>query len=185
MLLAGVDEAGVGPLMGDLVAAAVVLPTEGVEGVADSKKLSAKRRSVLAERVRAAATCAIGSVSAQEIDTHGMAWARRAVFHRALDALSVRPDKIIVDGTLFEPWHDVPYECIPRADATVPAVGAASILAKVERDARVEALCKAQPEMASRYGWAKNKGYPTPQHLNALKEHGATEFHRHSFGPCK
>ena len=185
---AGVDEAGCGALMGDLVAAAVVLPEASIEGLADSKKLTAKRRTRLAATLRASgARIGVGTVKAQEIDQFGMGWARRAVLHRALDALDEPPRDIIVDGDphFFQPYHGIPATCFPRADATEPCVSAASIIAKTERDARIDALSIAQPDLAERYGWKTNKGYPTRAHVEALRAHGATEHHRRSFGPCK
>ena len=187
MPTAGLDEAGCGALMGDLVAAAVVLggDSELVGALRDSKKLTPHRREVLATRIRATCDVGIGSVSPDEIDARGMAWARRVVFHRALDALATAPDALVVDGTIFEPYRDIPHQCVPRADATVPAVSAASIIAKTTRDARVSTLCTEHPDVAARYAWASNKGYPAPQHLGGIRTHGVTEWHRRSFGPCK
>ena len=172
--------------MGDLVAAAVIFPRTEVCGVRDSKSTSDKVRRELASRIRESdAMIGVGSVSPSEIDTYGMGWARRQVFTRALDSLPVLPDEIVVDGTIFEAYKGVKHACIPKADATVPCVSAASIIAKVERDSRVLALCDSRPVLDCVFGWRKNKGYPTQQHTRALKEHGVTDFHRKSFGPCK
>ena len=189
MPLAGLDEAGCGALMGDLVAAAVVLPDDDddvCKDVADSKALPARRRAALSARLleSPAVRVGVGSVTPEEIDARGMAWARRAVFHRALDALGgPPPTRLVVDGTLFEPYRDIPYTCMPKADATVAAVSAASIVAKVERDARVARLCDQHPDLARTYAWPKNKGYPTRAHLDALAAHGPSEWHRQSFRP--
>lgn len=184
--VAGCDEAGCGPAFGDLVAAACVLP-EGhtVEGLADSKKLTERRRQALFQEITAQCAYGIGRVSHTEIDARGLGWARRAVFHRALDDLAERsgsvPDEVIVDGTLYEPWRDVPYRCEPKADATVPCVSAASVLAKVTRDASVHALCDADPTLDERYGLRSNKGYLSKRHLDGLRAHGLTPLHRHSY----
>lgn len=186
VVVAGLDEAGCGPAFGDLVAAACVLPSEsGVAGLADSKKLTPKRRRALYAQITERCGYGLGVVSNAEIDARGLAWARRAVFHRALDDLVERtgrvPDSLVVDGTLFEPWRGVPYECVPRADATVPCVSGASILAKVTRDASIDALCDAHPELDERYGLRSNKGYLAPKHLEGLRAHGRTRWHRHSY----
>ena len=185
---AGLDEAGVGALMHDLVAAAVVLPSDfDVTGVRDSKTLTAARRAKLAERIGASALVGIGRVTAAEIDAIGMGECRRLVHHRALDALPSRPKSIMVDGTLFAPYHDIPYRCEPRADAKYAHVAAASIVAKHTRDTELSTLCDTNPELAELYGWRQNKGYPTGAHRTAIAMHGRTPFHRHSFqlrSPC-
>lgn len=186
--VAGLDEAGCGPAFGDLVAAACVLPDDGaIAGLGDSKKLSAKKRAALYDVVVAACGDAygVGTVTHAEIDARGLGWARRAVFHRALDDLAARwgrvPDALVVDGTLFEAWRGVPYECVPRADATVACVSAASVLAKVTRDAAVVALCDAHPELDARYGVRSNKGYLTKRHVDGLRAHGWSAWHRRSY----
>lgn len=185
-IVAGVDEAGCGPAFGDLVAVACILPTEPqIEGLTDSKKLTDTRRRKLYETITTHCTYGLGVVTNVEIDERGLAWARRAVFHRALDKLMERlgrlPDSIVVDGTLFEPWRGVPYECLPKADLTVPCVSAASIVAKVTRDDSILALCDAHPELDPQYGLRANKGYLAPKHLTGLKLHGFTPWHRRSY----
>lgn len=183
MRVAGVDEAGCGALMGDLVAAAAVLPEGCDVPVADSKTLSAARRTRLYDQLVSTVPHGIGRVSAQEIDALGMARCRRLVLTRALDDLAARheaPEHIIVDGTLFDAWHGVPHECIPKADATHPCVSAASILAKVTRDTELTALVARHPELQN-YGLPRNAGYPTAAHRAALREHGTTQWHRTSF----
>ena len=191
-MLVGVDEAGVGALMGNLVAAAVAFPNddgttmESLPILKDSKKMTPKRRTEAADRLRETVLFGMGIVSNAEIDELGMARCRRLVFTRALDALAeAHPEatfrKIIVDGTLFDGWRGVDYECMPRADATVPQVSAASILAKTCRDAQVNALCEAEPEVARRYAWTSNKGYPSEAHIRAVLEDGRTPHHRRTF----
>ena len=188
MLLCGVDEAGVGPMMGDLVASAVILG-EGVDGsrLMDSKRMRRHAARVEArDHIRETCRVGLGRVSHAEIDQLGMARCRRLVFHRALDDMVAHhpgplPDLIVVDGTLFEPWRGVAYECVVKADATVPAVSAASIVAKCARDESVLALCQEHPEWAERYGWRSNMGYPSAQHRGAILEHGRVAPHRQSF----
>ena len=188
-MIAGLDEAGCGPAFGDLVAAACVLPEapEGrvIEGLADSKKLTPRRRQALYEQIVAHCSYGVGVVTNAEIDAEGLAWARRIVFHRALDDLATRsgvvPDSLVVDGTLFAPWRGVPYECVPQADATVPCVSAASIVAKVTRDGSIGVLCDAHPELDERYGLRSNKGYLAPKHLEGMRAHGFTQWHRRSY----
>jgi ribonuclease HII len=191
-LVVGVDEAGVGALMGVMVAGAVAL-ADGFDttGLCDSKKMSAAARARQCERIRAACHVGVGVVTNEEIDVLGMAKCRRLVLHRAIDALVEASDgarlrHIVVDGTLFEPYGDVPHECVPKADETVPAVSAASIVAKHTRDSLVTDLCAREPQLAERYGWAKNMGYPSPAHLAALRAHGPVPtHHRMSFKPCQ
>lgn len=184
-MLVGLDEAGCGPIFGSLWAAAVHLEAD-VEGLADSKTLSERRREALREAVLRAARYGLGEVTATEIDSLGMAEARRLVFERALDDFAARnhdalPTRLVVDGTIFRPWRDVPYECVPRADATVPCVSAASVLAKTTRDAQVARLCDEDPTLDERYGLRKNKGYPSKGHVDGVRVHGRTAHHRASF----
>lgn len=187
-MIAGVDEAGVGCLMGIMVAGAVVLPPEfDVTPLNDSKKMSEKRREEMAKIIREKAYVGVGVITNTEIDTLGMAKCRRLVFHRALDELAKtsRFDRIIVDGTLFEDYHSIPHECIPKADATVPAVSAASIIAKTFRDDHVMQLCARHPESATLFGWKSNKGYPSATHLQAVRTHGVIpSLYRMSYAPC-
>jgi len=185
-IIVGVDEAGVGSLMGIMVAGAVILPPNfDTSKLFDSKKLSEKKRSVLYEELLKNADVGIGVVTNEEIDFLGMAKCRRLVFHRALDDLDKGADKIIVDGTLFDKYKDMEHECIPKADQTVPCVSAASIVAKHYRDTKILQLCDQEPENAERYDWKNNKGYPAPKHLSAIKEFGVVSHHRKSYGPCK
>ena len=193
-MLAGVDEAGCGALMGDLVAAAVCLPDAfDTTGIADSKRLSAKKRNALCARIRRDAHVGVGVVTLDEINAtcsapgKGFGDVRRLVFQRAVAALvgSVTPTKIIVDGTGFFDGHaDIPFECVARADATYSCVSAASIVAKTLRDEAVLRVCECDAALAERFGWPQNKGYPTAQHLAAIRAHGITAHHRASFGPC-
>ena len=184
----GLDEAGCGPALGSLVASAVRIP-DGltVDGVMDSKKVKNETaRERLFEAILAKADVGIGIVSHAEIDAMGMAEARRLVFERALDDfVASHPDvvieKLVVDGTIFRPWRDVAYECVPGADATVAQVSAASIVAKVTRDRQIHELCDEHPELESRYGLRSNKGYLTRAHIEGIRTYGKTPYHRMSF----
>lgn len=186
-MLCGLDEAGVGSLMSNLVASAVILgESVDVELLRDSKKITnEKKRAAIEKHIMSTCMVGIGIVTNQEIDDLGMADCRRIVFTRALEDLEkntgVRPSKIIVDGTLFKPWKNIPYECIPKADATVPSVSAASIVAKSTRDRHIHDICAYHPEYAKRYGWSTNKGYPSQNHRDAIKLHGRCEYHRKSY----
>ncbi|HHM05260.1 MAG TPA: ribonuclease HII [Gammaproteobacteria bacterium] len=180
--LAGVDEAGRGPLAGAVVAAAVILdPRHPVEGLADSKRLSAVRREALAGEIKARAVAwAVAEASAAEIDRHNILRASLLAMARAVRALSVPPRRVVVDGSQI-PELDCPVTAVVKADQTVPAVSAASILAKVARDAAMRVLDVDYPG----YGFAQNKGYPTRAHLEALARLGPTPWHRRSFAPVK
>ena len=186
MIRVGVDEAGVGPAFGSLWAAAVYIP-EGVriEGLADSKKLTEKRRVRLRHEILQACHVGTGEVTQEEIDRLGLGEARRLVFDRALDSLAPRlsalPDHIVVDGTLFRPWRGVKFACLPRAHHSVPCVSAASIIAKTERDAQVIAQCDSDPDLDARYGLRSNKGYLSKRHVEGIREHGYHALHRRSF----
>jgi len=176
--IAGVDEVGRGPLAGAVVAAAVIFD-DPIEGMADSKVLSAKRRVVLSELIKSKALCyAFGRVEAEEIDCINIHQASLLAMKRAVENLSIRPEYVLVDGK-YCPAIDIPCEAIIKGDALVDVIGAASILAKVVRDDEMQALDKQYPE----YGFAKHKGYPTAFHREALKRFGPCAIHRKSFAP--
>ncbi|WP_129140212.1 ribonuclease HII [Modicisalibacter coralii] len=180
--LAGVDEVGRGPLVGSVVAAAVILdPRRPIDGLGDSKALSEKRRLALDAAIREQALAfAIGEASPDEIDTLNIYHATHLAMRRAVDALSVAAEYLLVDGNRL-PGHHVPGQAVVKGDARHPAIGAASILAKVARDAQMVALDARFPD----YGFARHKGYPTPQHLAALERLGPLAEHRRSFAPVK
>lgn len=182
MLIAGVDEAGRGPLAGDVYAAAVILPDAyDLPGLTDSKKLSAKRRDSLAEGIKSQACAwAIASASVAEIDQLNILQASLLAMQRAITNLSITPDQVQVDGNRC-PILSLPCRAIVGGDRLVAAISAASILAKTARDAALIDLDAQYPE----YGFAQHKGYPTTAHLAALARHGASAVHRHSFKPVK
>ena len=176
---AGCDEAGRGCLAGSVYAAAVILP-DGYDNPSlnDSKRLSAAKRMRLRDEIiRDARAWAIGVVTPQEIDHINILRASILAMHRALDQLQVRPEAIIVDGNRFLPYCDLPYTTIVKGDGKYQAIAAASILAKTYRDEYMERLAQEFP----RYGWQSNKGYPTPQHREAIRQYGVTPYHRKSF----
>ena len=181
-LMAGVDEAGRGPLAGPVVAAAVILDDEHpIAGLADSKVLSEKRREQLFDEIRAKALCCcIAEASVEEIDQLNILQATMLAMRRAVEGLRLKPAKVLVDGNRL-PTLKIPAEAIVKGDAKVQAISAASILAKVHRDR----LCLQWHESHPEYGFAGHKGYPTAEHLQALREHGLTPWHRRSFGPVK
>ena len=181
-LMAGVDEAGRGPLAGPVVAAAVILDDEHpIAGLADSKVLSEKRRELLFDEIRAKALCCcIAEASVEEIDELNILQATMLAMRRAVEGLRLKPAKVLVDGNRL-PTLKIPAEAIVKGDAKVAAISAASILAKVHRDR----LCQQWHESHPEYGFAGHKGYPTAEHLQALREHGLTPWHRRSFGPVK
>ena len=179
-LVAGVDEAGRGPLAGPVVAAAVILDDlKPIQGLNDSKKLSAMRREKLYDEILAKALCcSIAEASVQEIDALNILQATMLAMRRAVDGLRLKPVKVLVDGNRI-PVLDVRAEAIVQGDAKVPAISAASILAKVHRDR----LCKAWHAQYPAYGFDRHKGYGTAEHLQALQAHGPTPWHRLSFAP--
>lgn len=181
-LLAGVDEAGRGPLAGPVVAAAVILDElNPIEGLDDSKKLTARTRERLFDEIRAKALCTcIAQASVEEIDALNILQATMLAMKRAVEGLRLKPAKVLVDGNRL-PRLKVPAEAIVQGDATVQAISAASILAKVHRDRLLATLHEAHPE----YGFDGHKGYPTPEHLEALRRHGACLHHRRSFAPVR
>lgn len=181
-LLAGVDEAGRGPLAGPVVAAAVILDDlQPIHGLADSKKLSPRRREQLYDEIRAKALCcAIAEASVEEIDRLNILQATLLAMRRAVEGLRLKPAKVLVDGNRL-PVLDVLAEAIVKGDALVPAISAASILAKVHRDR----WCASVDAQFPQYGFAAHKGYGTAAHLAALQAHGACPQHRRSFAPVR
>jgi ribonuclease HII len=179
-LVAGVDEAGRGPLAGPVVAAAVILDDhKPIKGLADSKKLTALRRDKLFDEIRAKALCcSVALASVEEIDRLNILQATMLAMQRAVKGLRLKPAKVLVDGNRL-PVLDVVAEAIVYGDALVPAISAASILAKVTRDRMLEELHAQHPG----YGFDRHKGYGTAQHLAALRELGPLPVHRRSFAP--
>lgn len=181
--IAGVDEAGRGPLAGAVFAAAVILdPAKPIAGLADSKVLSEARRDELALLIKrdALAWC-IASASVEEIDKLNILHATMLAMTRAVQGLQPQATRALIDGNRVPKGLPVPGEAIVKGDAKVAAISAASILAKTARDAELVALDALHPQ----YGFARHKGYPTAEHLAALEQHGALPAHRKSFGPVK
>jgi len=178
--IAGVDEVGVGPLAGPLVAAAVILPPEiGLRGVDDSKKLTRAARTRLCEQIKASAVAVgIGVVSVDEVDRLNTFWAAIEAMRRALRALPVSAEHVLIDARRI-PDLDLPQEPLVKGDARSYSIAAASIVAKVERDAIMEALDRDFPQ----YGFAHHMGYGTAEHLDALARYGPCPVHRRSFVP--
>jgi ribonuclease HII len=181
-LVAGVDEAGRGPLAGPVVAAAVILDElRPIKGLADSKVLTALRREKLFDEIRAKALCcAIASASVEEIDRLNILQATLLAMQRAVEALRLPPHRVVVDGT-HVPRLKMPAAALVKGDAKVAAISAASILAKVQRDR----LCCELHERYPDYGFAGHKGYPTAGHLAALQRLGPCEAHRRSYAPVR
>lgn len=176
---AGCDEAGRGCLAGSVYAAAVILP-DGYDnpGLNDSKQMSERQRYALREQVmRDAVAWAVGVVTPDEIDHINILNASILAMHRALDQLSVCPQAVIVDGNRFKPYGDLPYTTIVKGDGKYQAIAAASILAKTFRDDYMARLDAEYPM----YGWRKNKGYPTREHREAIRQHGISPYHRRSY----
>lgn len=179
-LVAGVDEAGRGPLAGPVVAAAVILDDlKPIPGLADSKTLSARQRERLSEAIHARALCfSVAHASVEEIDQLNILQATLLAMRRAVMGLRLKPHKVLVDGNRL-PTLDIMAEAVVQGDRKVPAISAASILAKVARDRWCLEIDAEYPL----YGFAAHKGYGTAQHLAALQRHGATPWHRRSFSP--
>lgn len=179
-LVAGVDEAGRGPLAGPVVAAAVILDErQPIAGLADSKKLSAARREALYDEIRAKALCCcVAQASVEEIDRLNILQATLLAMQRAVAGLRLKPGLVLVDGNRL-PLLEMRAEAIVKGDAKVAAISAASILAKVTRDRGLELLDQHYPQ----YGFARHKGYGTAEHLQALRLHGPCPEHRRSFAP--
>lgn len=179
----GVDEAGRGPLAGPVVAAACVLGPDAPGGLDDSKKLSAKRRAVLEPQIKASCHWALGVVDAEEIDRINIFAATMLAMTRAVAALALEPDEVLIDGNMTpagrHPDWRWPARAIVGGDGLEPCISAASILAKEHRDRLMREYARAHPH----YGWDSNMGYGTAQHLAALREHGPSPLHRRSFAP--
>ena len=182
VLTAGVDEVGRGPLAGPVVTAAVILnPEYPIVGLNDSKKLTEKKRNLLVEEIKQHALAwSLGRAEVEEIDQINILHATLLAMRRALDNLSIRPDFVLIDGNRCP---DAPYkmQAVVGGDRLEPAISAASILAKVTRDAEMTELHDLYPE----YGFVRHKGYPTVEHLTALRQHGVLPIHRRSFKPVK
>lgn len=180
--VAGVDEVGRGPLAGPVVTAAVILdPQNPIPGLADSKKLTEKRREFLVPLIQKYALAwAMGRAEPGEIDELNILQASLLAMKRAVEALSISPEHVLVDG-IHAPTLNCPVTTIIKGDQSEPAIAAASILAKVARDQEMVALDNVYPG----YGFAKHKGYPTKQHQQALLSLGVTDIHRRSFGPVR
>ena len=178
----GVDEVGRGPLAGPVVAAAVILdPARPIDGLADSKKLSEKRREQLFEKICAHSLAwSLGRAEVDEIDTLNILHASLLAMRRAVEGLAIMPSEALVDGNRT-PELNCRSRAIVGGDDSEPCISAASIIAKVTRDREMVALDVSYPG----YGFARHKGYPTRQHMSALRELGVTPLHRRSFGPVK
>ncbi|WP_058238463.1 ribonuclease HII [Shimia marina] len=178
--IAGVDEVGRGPLAGPVTAAAVVLDPENIpEGLNDSKKLSAKRRDVLAKDIHRLAEVSIVHVSVAEIDEHNILRASHIAMERAVAGLSMAPDHLLIDGNMIPKGLTIQSQAVVKGDAKSLSIAAASIVAKTSRDALMMDLAQQFPG----YGWETNAGYPSPKHKAALIELGVTPHHRRSFKP--
>lgn len=182
LLICGVDEAGRGPLAGAVFAAAVILDeSRPIQGLADSKKLSEKRRKELATEIKACSLAwAIARADAGEIDSINILQASLLAMRRAVDCLSPTPSEALIDG-LHCPKLLIPCRAIVKGDSSVAAISAASILAKTARDTEMLQLHQEYPQ----YGFDQHKGYPTAMHLDALRRYGACKIHRRSFAPVK
>ncbi len=176
---AGCDEAGRGCLAGPVYAAAVIVPSEGFSGpVADSKQMSPEKREQSRRIIEEEAQdWAVASVDPEGIDRMNILQASFEAMHRALDQLRLRPDRLLVDGNRFRPYGRIPYHCFVKGDGAYLSIAAASILAKTHRDERMRMLAEEHPA----YAWERNKGYPTPEHRQALMEYGVTPWHRKKF----
>ncbi|WP_374571023.1 ribonuclease HII [Acinetobacter sp.] len=183
MKTAGVDEAGRGPLVGSVVAAAVILnPENPIEGLNDSKKLSEKKREKLFIEIQEKALAwAVAEASAAEIDELNILQASLLAMRRAVEKLGVQPEHVLVDGNKIPQGLSMSCDAVVGGDAIHPEISAASILAKVSRDREMAELDRQHPQ----FGFAKHKGYPTKAHFEAIAEHGVIAEHRRSFGPVR
>ena len=178
---AGCDEARRGPLAGPVFAAAVILPKDFHHPLLnDSKQMSEKSRDILRPIIeKEAVAWAVEAVSAEEIDSLNILWASVTGMQRAVRALSVRPEFLLIDGNRFRPFDGFKYTTVVHGDATYASIAAASVLAKTYRDEHMRQLAREYPQ----YGWERNMGYPTAEHIAAIKQYGYTPEHRKSFHP--
>lgn len=178
---AGLDEAGRGPLAGPVFAAAVILPEDFFHPLLnDSKQMSEKARDILRPIIeKEAVSWAVEAVEAEEIDRLNILWASVTGMQRAALRLDPRPGFLLVDGNRFRPVEDIPFRTVVHGDATYASIAAASVLAKTWRDEHMRRLASEYPE----YGWERNMGYPTPEHIEAIRKFGYTPQHRKSFHP--
>jgi ribonuclease HII len=179
LIVAGTDEAGRGCLAGPVTAAAVILPKRFRNKILnDSKVLSLKNRNYLKDQIENKSLCfSVTNIYMEEIDEINILNASIRAMQRCIEKLSTRPEHIIVDGNRFYPFNDIPHECIIKGDGKFLSIAAASVLAKTYRDAYMEKIHEEFPM----YNWKKNKGYPTKEHREAIKEYGITKYHRKSF----
>ena len=179
LIEAGCDEAGRGPLAGPVYAAAVILPKDFYHPLLnDSKKMTEKAREQLRPIIEQEAIAwAVEEVSAEEIDTINILNASITGMQRAVRRLGVKPEFLLIDGNRFKPFDDYRYQCVVKGDATYASIAAASVLAKTYRDEHMRRLAQEFPQ----YGWERNMGYPTKEHVQAIIEHGYTPHHRKSF----
>lgn len=181
LLEAGCDEAGRGPLAGPVFAAAVILPPDFHHPLLnDSKQMSAKARDVLRPIIeKEALAWAVEQVGAEEIDRINILNASITGMQRAVLKLATKPDFLLIDGNRFKPFGDFPYKTVVHGDATYASIAAASVLAKTWRDEYMVKIARQYPQ----YGWERNMGYPTEEHIEAIRKYGMTEHHRRSFHP--
>ena len=183
----GCDEAGRGCLAGPVFAAAVILPKNlKAPELDDSKKISSNKRKELRKFIEEKAIAfKVIEISPEKIDEINILNASILGMQQAVLTLKTRPEYILVDGNRFKKTENIPYECIIKGDGKYKAIAAASILAKVERDNYIGEICEKYPELDQNYGLLKNKGYGTAQHMQGIKDHGISEFHRKTFGICR
>jgi ribonuclease HII len=189
LLECGIDEAGRGPLFGRVYAACVILPLNGFDHskIKDSKRFSSKKKliEVYDYIIENAVDYSVSYNDESVIDDINIRQATLSCMHDAIDRIGIKPDFLLVDGCDFKPYKDIPYKTIEGGDNWYTPIAAASILAKVERDKYIEQLCEEHPELDEKYGLVKNKGYGTKQHLDGIKEHGISIWHRRTFGICR
>ena len=176
---AGCDEAGRGALAGDLYAAAVIWdPAKPLPGINDSKQLTARKREELRRIIEQEAVAwAVGVATINEVDRFNVLYASFLAMHRAVSALRIVPQRLLIDGNRFTPYPGIPHHCLVKGDATYVSIAASSVLAKTHRDAYMHRLDAAYPQ----YGWAHNAGYPTKAHRSAIAKYGLSPYHRKTF----